>query len=118
MKLTKSHIKQLIKEELQDIIEQGDKCGLKPPLPKNWRKMAIDKDPKNPRTVYRNWYNCKKSPRSKRPETPRSVWNKHKKCSAKCEKLPSGPQRRCQSECMKKFNYVKVVADARRQFGL
>ena len=62
MKLTKSHLKQIIKEELQKttLKEQNDKCGPKPLWPGN-TKASIKVDPtKKVLADQRAWYNCKK----------------------------------------------------------
>ena len=57
MKLTKSKLKQLIKEELQNVfLEQNNRnCGQKPSLPPGWQNL-----PKNDkrRVAFRAWYCC------------------------------------------------------------
>ena len=58
MKLTKSKLKQIIKEEFQSILtEDPGNCGPKPALPANWRTLPKT-DPA--RVAWRKWFCCKK----------------------------------------------------------
>jgi len=62
MKLTKSKLKRLIKEELQNVLmeQQADPCGQKPLWPGD-AKASIKVDPtKKVLADQRAWYNCKK----------------------------------------------------------
>jgi hypothetical protein len=60
MKLTKSKLKRLIKEELQNVLQEQDPCGQKPPLPKNWQHIKKGQPGWNERMAFRKWYICKK----------------------------------------------------------
>ena len=80
MKLTKSKLKQIIKEELQKTLlkERNGKCGPKPVWPGN-KAASLKFDPTgNVMKDQRAWYNCKKRKRALPKEYPFAEQNRKK----------------------------------------